>query len=384
MSPSTPLQQSLQLRDWLIDGAPSHPSLDVAFLHAGQLLGRLLASPRISLAVLPTRDLVDGVHYLWHEESPDEVRHIRRAHGFLESEEHLQSPIHHVMTRLEPLHVRAADHGQIQRFPFLQSRFSEGATEYMAYPLRTRRGLVHILTALTYEPEGWPFDVQRVFANIAPALSVVTESFEVHSLLAEKETLLREIHHRVKNNLQIVSSMLSMQSHIVPSADGREALKVGQARVQAIAMVHERLYGMDNLAALQLRDYTMELIQQIERTLGQHRRIDMDIAPCIVRTQEAVPLALILNELITNALKYGTPGPDWDVQVVVERTGDRLALIVRNHSNVRTEDFTRENSLGLQLVRSLTRQVRGSLAAQNRDESVVEMRVDLPLQQLVS
>ena len=366
-----------ELRDWLIDSASTLISLDAAFLHVAASLGEILKAPRISLAILPTHDIIDGVHYIWTTSAPDEVRHIRRPAGFLEDREHLASPLETVMRSCQPLHVCRDDAEVISKYPFLVEQFGSGVTEYVAFPLQTRRNLVHILTAMTRAEGGWGVDVCGGLARVAPAMGVVTEIFEVEHLLREKETLLREVHHRVKNNLQIVGSLLAMQRSNLKSEEARRALQIGEDRVRAIVAVHRHIYSMRDLAAVQLEEYIAALVGQLVQTVIPARRSRLRLAPLVVRVDDAFPLGLIVNELVTNALQHGTLGSEHDLEVELVPLPDGARLTVRNPSPALEQAAT--SSLGLQLVRTLARQLRGAMSLRYTAEGMVEAEVSVCL-----
>ncbi len=221
--------------------------------------------------------------------------------------------------------------------------------------------------------DGSPFvvaGVSDVTANVA-AKAAVDES------LREKETMLREIHHRVKNNLQIISSLLMLQSEQMPSPEGRELLTESVLRVRSMALIHQQLYGVDSLEKIDLGDYARSLSESLRSVLmpGARLRVDAEVAE--VTINNAVPLGLILNELVTNAFKYGIPEPGTDAAARVGRAGEgcdvrveigleaealRLAVLDSGPGLPEGFDPERATSLGLHLVRALNRQIRGELS----------------------
>jgi two-component sensor histidine kinase/PAS domain-containing protein len=220
---------------------------------------------------------------------------------------------------------------------------------------------------VTVYQEGRPFDIVGV--------ADVTERIEAQDAivrsLQEKETLIKEIHHRVKNNLQIISSLLMLQSDRMPSDAGREFLAESVLQVRSMALIHEQLYGVESLDRIDLGEYARTLAQGLCATLAPTVRVRVDAGVTDITINEAIPLGLILNELLTNAFKYGLPfGPrtgDWDVRVVVGSEDDRVRLEVcdRGPGLPGSFDPERSQSLGLHLVRSLTRQLRGHLSWTN-------------------
>ncbi|MGB8219981.1 MAG: PAS domain S-box protein [Methanoregula sp.] len=191
----------------------------------------------------------------------------------------------------------------------------------------------------------------------------------VEASLAEKETLLREIHHRVKNNLQIISSLLNLQIRKIDDKRTIEVLKDGQARVLSMALVHEHLYKSKDFSHIDLKNYIhslgMELLQSYG-TANEIVRFDLNIPEIYVDINTAIPLGLIINELITNSLKYGFKGRKvGNISITATEDLQALTIIVADDGVGMPEDITLENqtsSLGLRLVKSLTGQLHGTVA----------------------
>ena len=190
--------------------------------------------------------------------------------------------------------------------------------------------------------------------------------------LREKETLLKEIHHRVKNNLQIISSLLMLQADKMPSEQGRSRLEESVHRVRSMALIHEQLYGSDSLERIELGTYARQLAESLRGALAPSARVRVNAAPVEVTVEQAVPIGLILNELLTNAFKYGVRGRESresrepradDVVIELARADTEVTLEVRDFGPGIPASFdpARSTSLGLQLVRTLTRQLRGKL-----------------------
>jgi len=213
---------------------------------------------------------------------------------------------------------------------------------------------------------------------------------ELKQSLHEKEILLKEIHHRVKNNLQIISSLLMMQSRTIEDPVQQQAFSESVQRVRSIAMIHELLYGMDSLVTVDLGTYTQNLAAALRLTLAPLARIEVHVEPVEVRVELAMPVGLILNELMTNAFKYGvvsaSPNPqlggrtEADVVVELSRTEDELRIIVADNGPGMPDDFdlAQAQSLGLTLIHALVRQVRGKLEVSNKDGARFELTCMLP------
>ena len=186
--------------------------------------------------------------------------------------------------------------------------------------------------------------------------------------LKEKEVLLREVHHRVKNNLQLVSSLLNMQGRQIADPRFRAALDECQSRVQAIALIHERLYQSRDLANVPFADYVRSLAASVFHATGvspTRIALDVEIDDITLPVDRAIPCGLILNELMTNALKHAFPdGREGRVGIAIKRLGDaRLALIIADDGvGLPAElDIQNTHTLGLELVCTLSEQLEGML-----------------------
>lgn len=197
--------------------------------------------------------------------------------------------------------------------------------------------------------------------------SDITKMVEAEARLVEqvreKTALLAEVHHRVKNNLQIISSLLNMQIRSLHDQTAIEALRESQNRTRAIALVHETLYRSGNYAQVQLSDYLRQLLQHVRRSLGIGRDVEvtLELEPVTVALHQAVPCGLILNELVTNALKHAFPdGGAGEVRVALTRVSQaRCTLTVSDDGTGLPHQVDVENprSVGLQLVQMLSEQI---------------------------
>lgn len=190
----------------------------------------------------------------------------------------------------------------------------------------------------------------------------------LRSSLAEKETLLREIHHRVKNNMQVVSSLLSLQVSNVDEPRYRAMFEECQARVRTMALIHEKLYASGNLASLDGGEYVVDLAQMLVRSYAQRRadvRLHLEVESVTLDIQTAIPVGLILNEFVTNALKHAfAEGRSGAIRVGLQRLPDgRCALSVADDGRGMAADADAQPSrgLGLRMVRGLVRQLDGKL-----------------------
>jgi PAS domain S-box-containing protein len=201
----------------------------------------------------------------------------------------------------------------------------------------------------------------------AQAVQVRTNALSV--ALREREVLLSEIHHRVKNNLQLVSSMLALQARTA-GPETRHALAEGQRRIDSIALVHEQLYGSRNLSAVNLARYAEALIPELCRSssTGERVEVKLELAEVELVPERAIPCALVMSELVTNALKHAFPGERRGVLgVQLERLpGALLRLAVRDDGVGLKRNFPAEipDSLGLDLVAIFAKQLEAELVVE--------------------
>ncbi|HEY9708707.1 MAG TPA: histidine kinase dimerization/phosphoacceptor domain -containing protein, partial [Oculatellaceae cyanobacterium] len=219
---------------------------------------------------------------------------------------------------------------------------------------------------------------------------------KIKASLIEKETLLKEIHHRVKNNLQIISSLLRLQSRQIQDLHTLELFKESQNRVQAMALIHEKLYQSSNLAQIDFLQYITTLVNDLFRSYDAHRHgitfqvnvnsIETDLAnisttrhitynpnPPQLAIDTAIPCGLMINELVSNSLKYAFPDkPSGEIFISLQFGRSPLIAPIDEYQFILTIrdngvgfpedlDFRNTKSLGLQLVCRLTKQIGGSI-----------------------
>lgn len=194
--------------------------------------------------------------------------------------------------------------------------------------------------------------------------------------LDEKEALLKEIHHRVKNNLQVISSLLNMQSRSTENEEILEAFQEGQSRVKAMSLIHQKLYQTENLTEIDFEDYTSQLIGQLaalykidKTTVDQ----TIDIKNIKLDIDTAIPLGLILNELISNSYKYAFGARDkGEIHIELARTDQgKLQLEISDNGEGLPSDIDlqKTKTLGLRLVNVLTKQLNGNLSYESSPKS---------------
>lgn len=227
---------------------------------------------------------------------------------------------------------------------------------------------VELWTSVVRNDEGEPVAMVGVARDITARRQAEEE---LRSSLREKEVLLKEIHHRVKNNLQVISSLLSLQSEYLKDPEMVKVFKESQNRVRSMALIHEKLYQSRNLAEIDFGDYLRELTNQLLRSygIGAHGvSLDLNATRVLLAVDRAIPCGIIVNELVTNALKYAFPnGRDGRINIDLHPINEnRVRLIVRDNGVGFPEqvDFETSESLGLTLVRMLAEQVQGEMVMQ--------------------
>jgi len=187
--------------------------------------------------------------------------------------------------------------------------------------------------------------------------------------LREKESLLKEVHHRVKNNLQVITSLLRLEEGRIDHPSTRDVLQGMQSRIRSMSLLHEMLYRAENLAQVDLGDYLKQITSQLMRSLSTRPsavQIQLDAGSVCIDIDQAIPCGLIVNELVSNGLKHGFPGGrTGEVRIALcpVEGGPQLCLRVSDTGVGLPADFDqrRAQSLGLQLVEDLTRQLQGKL-----------------------
>ena len=201
---------------------------------------------------------------------------------------------------------------------------------------------------------------------------LATANAEIRASMAEKEVLVQEIHHRVKNNLQLVSSLLGWQSSSLPDPALVEVLAASQTRIQSMAMVHEFLYGSDNLAHVRLDAYLAELLNSLHKSMTTPQNpIDFtaELDAVVMDAKDATTFGLLINELVTNAYKHAF-GQQQGGRLHISLTGVKCPhgftlRVSDNGVGLPTDGIeAKPHSLGMHLIRTLTKQLKATITAQ--------------------
>lgn len=187
---------------------------------------------------------------------------------------------------------------------------------------------------------------------------------------AEIELLLKEVHHRVKNNLEVVSSLLSLQSAQIEDLNTKEAMLESQNRVNSIGIVHQKLYQGKNLGAIEMKDYFLNLSESILDSLGAENKVSLNLAmnQLNLDIDTAVPLGLIINELLTNTVKYAFPENNkGTVTIKLQKQNNNILHLEVADNGQGKSDVIKGTGFGSQLVSLLTRQLNGTMTEINKN-----------------
>jgi len=182
--------------------------------------------------------------------------------------------------------------------------------------------------------------------------------------LSEKETLLKEIHHRVKNNLQVISSLLSLQSRYIEDKDAQALVNDGQNRVKSMALIHQKLYQRDNLTGVDVLDYIQNLSSTLQSAYGIDSgtvKVTYDIDSLNLDVDTMIPFGLILNELISNAFKHAFPSGEGILDILFKEKDHQLLLTVKDNGPGSTKDIEKSASFGIRMIHSLSRKLEATV-----------------------
>lgn len=215
------------------------------------------------------------------------------------------------------------------------------------------------------------------------------KNINLKHLLDEKEWLLKEIHHRVKNNLQTVISLLNSQSAYLENDMALSAIKNSQHRIHSMSLIHQKLYNSENISTINMPNYIKELVEYLRDSfsLGQRIRFEVKIDPLELDVAHAVPLGLILNEAITNSIKYAFPDDRTGmIYITLETIAENEYLLTISDNGIGFDlnlNNTKANSFGMSLIKGLTDDLDGKLTMENNNGTIlkIEFSQEFPLNQ---
>ena len=220
----------------------------------------------------------------------------------------------------------------------------------------------------------------RQYRHKQKSNTVITQKNEqLQHYLTEKEWLLKEIHHRVKNNLQIVMSLLNSQSAYIDNEPALTAIHDSQHRVHAMSLIHQKLYSTENVSSIDMPSYIRELASYLRDSFdtGQRIRFEFNIAPLELDVSQAVPVGLILNEAITNSIKYAFPNDrDGVISISLSNTSPHHYLLTISDNGIgMPTHFTNKKpgSLGMSLMAGLAVDLEGNFAIENNNGTTIKI-----------
>jgi len=210
---------------------------------------------------------------------------------------------------------------------------------------------------------------------------------QLQASLEEKEVLLKEIHHRVKNNLQLISSLLNLQARRINDQQSLTVFDECKNKVNSIALIHEKLYESEDLANINFGEYIYSLTNELFRTFPgnlSHIALNRDLEDVFLKVNKAIPCALIINELFTNTLKYGFPPEQKQegeivVQLKSTEKGKTTLIIADNGVGLPAHlDVNETKTLGMQIVNALVGQLHGSVQIDRSKGTkfIIEFQID--------
>jgi two-component sensor histidine kinase len=214
---------------------------------------------------------------------------------------------------------------------------------------------------------------------LAQRRRIISQNYTIKKSLTEKNTLLKEIHHRVKNNLQMVSSLLSLQGDFIKDDAALDAIEMGQQRVRSMAIIHQRLYLRDEVTtAVSTKDYLEQLIGELMGALnvnGLALVLDKQLEDIEVDIDRMIPLGLVANEVITNALKHAFTGREQGrLTVRFQRVGPDVELMIADDGVGSAGSVGQDDSFGNMLIRTFTEQLEGELRINSEEGTEVRLR----------
>ncbi|PCJ28124.1 MAG: hypothetical protein COA97_02280 [Flavobacteriales bacterium] len=201
----------------------------------------------------------------------------------------------------------------------------------------------------------------------------------------ENELLLGEIHHRVKNNLQVISSLLSLQERNIEDKSAKAAILEGKERVKSMGLIHKLLYQNDNYSGVEMDDYVQKLTASLLDSFGMDEtkfKLDIDFSKIKLDVDTAIPMGLIINELVINALKYAYKNTEKPaLKLNLKKKKEELILEIADNGIGKISDLDNSKSFGMKLVKSLSRQLGGTLMI--NDENGLHVQINITDYKLV-
>ncbi|MEL6976973.1 MAG: sensor histidine kinase, partial [Bacteroidota bacterium] len=234
-----------------------------------------------------------------------------------------------------------------------------------------------VFISLIFTLMGFAGLVYAYLKSIKNQRLIAEQKHIIENALVEKDSLLKEIHHRVKNNLQMVSSLLSLQTKNTRSKAAIVALEEGKSRVKAMALIHQKLYQNDDLSVIEMQGYIESLINSVQSVYkkgGHNISITIDAEGTELDIDRAIPFGLILNELVSNSFKYAFPENDENGKIYIHlsKNGEQ-GYFEYTDNGVGLPDDAEErthSSMGIRLMNRLVNQLQSKLNIDRESEGV--------------
>lgn len=208
-------------------------------------------------------------------------------------------------------------------------------------------------------------------------LLITKYASHLNQTIHEKDTLLKEVHHRVKNNLAVISGFIQMQRMASESDRVEETLSKSETRIKSIALIHEKMYQKESLSEIDFQDFLMDLISSIRTTVRDGEGVEIEVfsAPIILNVNQAVPCAIIVNELITNSLMHAfgnnsdVKGKKKIIEVYLKEQNDKVSIEVADNGEGIPEgfDLAGQSSMGFSIINTLIQQLEADYSMDGGD-----------------
>jgi two-component sensor histidine kinase len=264
------------------------------------------------------------------------------------------------------------------------------ALSVISSPMIAGEKIIGVITLQDYAKEN-AFSQSQLdtLSAIATQAAIAIENAELYSSLKksllEKEILLKEVHHRVKNNLQIMSSLIKLQSHYVNNKQMLQILNETESRIQSMAIVHNKLYSTQEYEKVNFAEYVKSLTDNFWNTYGirlKNLHIDIKVENISINIDTAIPCGLIINELVMNSIKYAFPDKrEGTITIMLEKEQNSrfYKLIVKDDGIGMKKGFNVEkaDTLGIQLVNLLSKQMNGKFEVKSEKNKGCEFIITL-------
>ncbi len=250
----------------------------------------------------------------------------------------------------------------------LKATLKEGYVKNIEYNLLRKNGssfIGELSAALIKDPEGKP---KSFIATVRDITERKQAEGRLRNALEEKDILLREVHHRVKNNIQVITSMLSLHSKYIKDQQYSDMIQEIQNRIRSMALIHEKLYKSEDISFVNFNEYIKELVSELFRSYGTNVALikpTISVQDVLLGIDDGIPCGLIINELVSNSLKHGfSRGQGGEIKIELKSSGENCILLGVSDTGVgfpKELDFKNANSFGLRLVNTLVEQLGGEI-----------------------